>query len=73
MVWDELDCIVKAKLPNMARHLWELFKNYYKNIPGGYLMKVTERMSRVCKAVIKAKGGYFGETKIWNIIIKILF
>ena len=27
-----------------------------KCIPGDYLMKLVERMSRVCKAVIKATG-----------------
>ena len=27
-------------------------------------MKLVERMSRVCKAVIKAKVGYFEESKI---------
>ena len=33
-------------------------------IPGNYLMKLVERMPRVCKAVIKAKGGYFEESQI---------
>jgi hypothetical protein len=27
-------------------------------------MKLVERMPRVCKAVIKAKGGYFEESQI---------
>jgi hypothetical protein len=27
-------------------------------------MKLVERMPRVCKAVIKAKGGYFKESQI---------
>jgi hypothetical protein len=31
------------------------------------LMKLVERMPRVCKAVIKAKGGYFEESQIANI------
>ena len=35
-----------------------------KCIPGDYLMKLVERMPRVCKAVIKAKGGYFEESQI---------
>ena len=35
-----------------------------KCIPGDYLMKLVERMPRVCKAVIKAKSGYFEEYKI---------
>ena len=28
-------------------------------------MKLVERMPRVCKAVIKAKGGYFEESQIY--------
>lgn len=32
-------------------------------------MKVSERRSRVCKAVMKAKGGYFDEAKIENRVI----
>ena len=32
-----------------------------KCIPGDYLMKLVERMPRVCKA-IKANGGYFEES-----------
>jgi hypothetical protein len=28
------------------------------------LVKLVERMQRVCKAIIKAKGGYFEEFKI---------
>lgn len=30
-------------------------------------MKVSERRSRVCKAVMKAKGGYFDKAKIKKI------
>jgi hypothetical protein len=30
-----------------------------KYLPGDYLVKLVERMPRVCKAVIKAKGGNF--------------
>ena len=32
--------------------------------PGEYLVKLVERMPRVCKAVIKAKSGYFEEAQI---------
>ena len=30
-----------------------------------YLMQLVERMPNVCKAVIKAKGGYFEESQIY--------
>jgi hypothetical protein len=32
-----------------------------ESIPGYYLIKLVERMPRVCKSV-KAKGGYFEES-----------
>ena len=38
-----------------------------KCIPGDYLMKLVERMPRVCKAVIKAKGGYFEESQVLHL------
>ena len=34
-----------------------------KCIPGDYLMKLVERMPRMCKAVIKANGGYLKNLK----------
>ena len=63
-VWDEMDLRVKAKGPTSAQHLWELLQDCWKTISGDYLMKLIERMPRVCKAVIKAKGGHFEESKI---------
>ena len=59
MVWDELDRRGKEKQPTSAQHLWELLQDCWKTSPGDYLMKLVERMPGVCKAVIKAKGGYF--------------
>ena len=42
--------------------------NFQKGTPVNWnafqLMKLVERMPRVCKAVIKAKGGYFEESQI---------
>ena len=64
MVWDEMDRRVKAKGPTSAQHLWELLQDCWKTISGDDLMKLIERMPRVCKAVIKAKGGYFKESEI---------
>ena len=55
----EMDRKVKANGPTSAQHLWELLQDCWKTISGDYLMKLIERMPRVCKAVIKAKGGYF--------------
>merc|ERR1711980_80441 len=66
MVWGELDRRVKAKGSTSAKHLWELLQDCWKTISGDYLLKLMERMPRVCKAVIRAKGGYFEETRIYN-------
>ncbi|CAJ0955991.1 unnamed protein product [Ranitomeya imitator] len=64
MVWGELDRSVKAKGPTSAKHLWELLQDCWKTTSGDYLLKLIKRMPSVCKAVIKAKGGYFEEPRI---------
>ena len=53
MVWDELDHRVKEKQPTSAQHMWFSLKTVGKAF---HLMKLVERMPRVHKAVIKAKG-----------------
>jgi hypothetical protein len=55
MVWGELHHRVKEKQPTSAQTIWELLQDYWK----AFQVKLVERMPRVCKAVIKAKGGYF--------------
>jgi hypothetical protein len=64
MVWDELNSRVKKKQPTSTQNMWELLQDCWKSIPGDYLMKLVEIIQRVCKAVIKAKGGYFEEPNI---------
>ena len=36
--------------------------NSFKTVGKAFQMKLVERMPRACKAVIKAKGGYFEES-----------
>ena len=38
--------------------------NFFKSVGKAIQVKLVERMPRVCKAVIKAKGGYFEESQI---------
>jgi hypothetical protein len=52
MVWDEMDRRVKEKDPTTCG-------NSFKTTGKAFQVKLVERMPRVCKAVIKAKGGYF--------------
>ena len=40
----------------------------FKTVGKAFLMELVERMPRVCKAVIKAKGGYFEEPQIYNVL-----
>jgi hypothetical protein len=60
MVWDELDHRVKKS----SQHALRICGNSFKNVGQAFLMKLVERMTRVCKAVVKAKGGYFKESQI---------
>ena len=39
--------------------------NSFKTVAKAFQVKLVERMPRVCKAVIKAKGGYLEEFKIY--------
>jgi hypothetical protein len=39
-------------------------ENYFKTVGKAFQVKLVQRMPRVCKAVIKAKGVYFEEYKI---------
>jgi hypothetical protein len=38
--------------------------NSFNTVGKAFQVKVVERMPRVCNTVIKAKGGYFEESKI---------
>lgn len=44
--------------------MFSISGNSFKTISGDYLMKLIERMPRVCKALIKAESGSFEESKI---------
>ena len=59
--WDEAQS--EGKRANKCQHLWEVLRDCWKTISGDYLMKIIERVLRVCKAVIKAKGCYLKNLK----------
>jgi hypothetical protein len=61
MVWDKLDCRVKKS----SQQVLSMCGNSFKTV--GNEFQVQERMPRVCKAVIKANGGYLQESKIKHI------
>uniref|UniRef100_A0AAZ3S3H0 Tc1-like transposase DDE domain-containing protein n=1 Tax=Oncorhynchus tshawytscha TaxID=74940 RepID=A0AAZ3S3H0_ONCTS len=59
MVWDELDCRVKENQPI------SICGKSFKTVGKAFQVKLFERMSRERNAVIKEKGGYFEESKIY--------
>ena len=42
----------------------DLYYNSFKNVVKAFQVKQVERITRVCKAVLKAKDGYFEESQI---------
>ena len=56
IVWDELDRRVKEKQQRSAA---------FKTVGKAFQVKLVEKMPRVCKAVIKAKGSDFEKSKIY--------
>jgi hypothetical protein len=57
MVWGELDRRVKES----SQQVHSLWGNSFKTVGKAFWL----RMPSMCKAVIKAKGGYFEESQIY--------
>lgn len=64
LLWEELDREVRKSAPTSAKMLWEELQAAWTRIDPTTLVKLVERMSRLCVAVIKNKGGHIDETKI---------
>lgn len=64
LLWDELDRRVRKVCPTSKEHLWNILEREWTNIPHTVLSKLIERMPRVVRAVINAKGGFFDEKNI---------
>lgn len=63
-LWDELDRKVRTMQPTNQKQLWTFLQTCWDQISTESLHKLIARMPRVCAAVIRAKGGYFEESKI---------
>ena len=63
MVWDELEHRGKE-----SSQMLSICGNSFKTVGKAFQVKLVERMPRVCKVFIKAKGGYFEESKILQIL-----
>lgn len=64
LLWEELDRSVRKYCPTSASDLWEKLQQQWHSIQENTLNKLVARMPRLCKAVIKHKGGHFDEKKV---------
>lgn len=64
LLWEELDRKVKENMPNSVDGLWQCLLEAWGRITTETLDKLTTRMPRICKAVIKAKGGHIDERAV---------
>ena len=64
LLWEQLDRMVRKKCPSSQSNLWEVLQEAWGEISSDHLNKLTTRMSKVCKAVIAANGGFFDESNV---------
>lgn len=64
LLWDQLDRQVRETQITSQDHMWQVLQEQWQKIDKKTLNKLIMRMPRVCAAVIKARGGYFEESKI---------
>ena len=62
LLWDQLDRRVRILQPRNLNQLWEYLQTAWTNIGEDTLLKLPDRMPRVCRAVINARGGYLEES-----------
>ena len=68
-VWNELDRKVRAKQATSAAYLWQLLQKRWAELSSVYNQFLLVRMSRICEAVIAAKGRHFEESKVFFLLI----
>jgi len=64
LLWDELDREVRKCMPTNKEDLWKALERCWNQIDSQKLDKLVKRMPRICKALIKAKGRHFDESKL---------
>jgi len=61
LLWDEMDRKVRQMLPTSANDLWIKLVQVWNSFPEEKLVKLLQRMPRICNAVIRAKGNHINE------------
>ena len=70
--WDGSGWVGPQSEGKAAQQVLSICGNSFKTVRKASLMKLFERMPRVCKAVIKAKGGYFWRNLKYKIYLDLL-
>ena len=64
LLWDELDRAVRKMCPTSEKHLKKCLQDAWNAIMSEKLQQLIDRMLKVCRAMIKVRGGHFDESKI---------
>lgn len=64
LLWDEMDRQVRKVTNLSAEKLWDFLQKCWKETPREIFEKLVERMPRVVKSVLSARGGFFDETRV---------
>lgn len=64
LLWDELDRLIRKKCPSSQEQLWRILEYEWNSLESYKLLNLINRMPRIVKAVLKAKGGFFDEKQI---------
>lgn len=63
-LWDELDRQVKKLRPTNKSDLWLKLRQVWDGLQPEILQKLVNRMPKICKAIIKARGSHFDENRL---------
>ncbi|KAI5706979.1 hypothetical protein M8J75_013076 [Diaphorina citri] len=64
LLWDHLDRQVRKSCPTSQSDLMRILREEWAKIPQTTLEKLIQRLPRICKEIIKNKGGHIDEAKV---------
>lgn len=64
LLWDELDRRVRDLKPTSLPDLWKCLVQAWNAIDVNTLQKLVERLPKICRAIIEAKGGHIQENRL---------
>lgn len=64
LLWEELDRQARMMCPTSEKTMFDCLKEAWNNLTMEKLRKLIERMTRICAAIIRARGGHFDEKRL---------